>query len=306
MSNNPKRSVLGRGLSALLENSDTDVTSKNAPLSQQSSGVVGSVAQIPLEHIEPNPFQPRTEFNKAELSELSDSIREQGIIQPITVRKLGYDKYQIISGERRFRASKEAGMTTIPAYIRVANDQAMLEMALVENIQRQDLNAIEIGISYKRLIEECNLTQDELSARVGKERSTVSNFLRLLKLPPEIQLALRDDKITMGHAKALAGIDDISRQLLLFKQIIQQNMTVREVESLVRNTSTKKKNSAGSKKNNPDSNALPFEFNKIRNVLSSHFGAQVQLQRSADGKGRITIPFSDDQDLNRILELLNY
>ena len=193
-----KKSALGKGLSALLENADTDVTSKTGV--PGSAGVVGSVAQIQLDQIEANPFQPRVDFDKEMLQELADSILQQGIIQPITVRKLGYDKYQIISGERRFKASKLAGLTTIPAYIRVANDQGMLEMALVENIQRQDLNALEVAISYKRLLEECALTQEELSTRVGKNRSTVTNFLRLLRLPPQIQASIRDGGLSMGQA----------------------------------------------------------------------------------------------------------
>ncbi len=303
MSNDKKRSALGRGLSALLENSETDVTSSSGS-SPASPGVVGSVAQIPLDQIEPNPFQPRTEFKDEELKELAQSIREQGIIQPITVRKMGYDKYQIISGERRFRASKLSGATNIPAYIRVANDQGMLEMALVENIQRQELNAIDIGISYKRLIEECDLTQEELSERVGKNRTTVTNFMRLLKLPPEIQSALRDNKISMGHARALLSIDDIGHQLLLFKDILQKQLSVRDVESMARTEGAgSKKSSSGSAKK-PE--GLTFEYTKIKNVLSSHFDANVQLTRSSNGSGKISIPFSDDQDLNRILELLNY
>lgn len=304
MSNNPKqRSALGRGLSALLESSETDVTSKSGASVANTQGVVGGVAQLPLDQIEPNPFQPRTEFKAEELSELAQSIKEQGIIQPITVRKMGYDKYQIISGERRFRASKLAGATTIPAYIRVANDQGMLEMALVENIQRQELNPLDIAISYKRLIDECSLTQEELSERVGKNRTTVTNFMRLLKLPPEIQIALRDNKITMGHARALVGIDDIAEQLLVFKEILQKQLSVRDVETLAR-TSGGKKTSTSSKSSG--GNALSFEYSKIQNVLSNHFDANVQLQRKSNGSGKISIPFSDDQDLNRILELLNY
>ncbi|MEY4595507.1 MAG: hypothetical protein RIQ47_1917 [Bacteroidota bacterium] len=304
MSNNPKqRSALGRGLSALLESSETDVTSKSGASVTNTQGVVGGVAQLPLDQIEPNPFQPRTEFKAEELSELAQSIKEQGIIQPITVRKMGYDKYQIISGERRFRASKLAGATTIPAYIRVANDQGMLEMALVENIQRQELNPLDIAISYKRLIDECSLTQEELSERVGKNRTTVTNFMRLLKLPPEIQIALRDNKITMGHARALVGIDDIAEQLLVFKEILQKQLSVRDVETLAR-TSGGKKTSTSSQSSG--GNALSFEYSKIQNVLSNHFDANVQLQRKSNGSGKISIPFSDDQDLNRILELLNY
>lgn len=305
MSNNPKqRSALGRGLSALLENSDTDVTSKSGAAAASSQGVVGGVAQLPLDQIEPNPFQPRTEFKAEELSELAQSIKEQGIIQPITVRKMGYDKYQIISGERRFRASKLAGATSIPAYIRVANDQGMLEMALVENIQRQELNPLDIAISYKRLIDECSLTQEELSERVGKNRTTVTNFMRLLKLPPEIQIALRDNKITMGHARALVGIEDIGEQLLVFKEILQKQLTVRDVETMARGTGGKKKSTSPTSKKGIDS--LTFEYAKIQKVLSNHFEANVQLQRKSNGSGKISIPFGNDQDLNRILELLNY
>ncbi|MFM8431563.1 MAG: ParB/RepB/Spo0J family partition protein [Bacteroidota bacterium] len=304
MSNNQKKSGLGRGLSALLEDSDTDVTSRSSTPASVT-GVVGSVTELSLDQIEPNPFQPRTEFTADQLKELAQSISEQGIIQPITVRKMGYDKYQIISGERRFRASKLSGAKTIPAYIRIANDQAMLEMALVENIQRQDLNPIDIGISYKRLIDECSITQDELSERVGKNRTTISNFIRLLKLPPDIQLALRDNKISMGHAKALMGIDDLSNQLLLFKEILEKNLNVRDVESLVSKGGGKSRR-GGKKSGSPGSSNLSFEYNKIRNVLTSHFGSQVQLQVAKDGSGRISIPFNDNQDLNRILELLNY
>ncbi len=296
-----KKSALGKGLSALLENADTDVTSKTGVTG--STGVVGSVAQIQLDQIEANPFQPRVDFDKEMLQELADSIKEQGIIQPITVRKLGYDKYQIISGERRFKASKLAGLTTIPAYIRVANDQGMLEMALVENIQRQDLNALEVAISYKRLLEECSLTQEELSTRVGKNRSTVTNFLRLLRLPPEIQASIRDGRLSMGHARAILGVENIDRQLALYHEIIEKQLSVRDVENLARERGNK---STIRKKENQQKNQLSFEFTKIQNILSSHFGAKIQLQRAQNGSGKIQIPFENDSDLNRILELLNY
>jgi ParB family chromosome partitioning protein len=262
----------------------------------------GSVPTIPVHQIETNPFQPRTDFDDAALQELAASIKEQGIIQPITVRKLGYDKYQIISGERRFRASKLAGLDAIPAYVRVANDQSMLEMALVENLQRSDLNAIEIGISFKRLIEECRLTQEELSDRIGMNRSTVTNFIRLLKLPPEIQVAVRDNKISTGHARALLGIPEITRQLLAFKRILEKNLSVRQVEELARESGNK----SSARKNSVAKEKLSFEYEKIQNVLSSHFGTRIHLTRNAKGDGRITIPFENDQDLNRILELLNY
>ena len=296
-----KRTALGKGLSALLESADTDVTTKGNY--QNASSIVGGVSPIPLEQIEPNPFQPRTEFDKDALAELAASIKEQGIIQPITVRKMGYDKYQIISGERRFKASKIAGLEAIPAYVRVANDQGMLEMALVENIQRQDLNAIEISISYKRLIEECSLTQEELSERVGKNRSTVTNFLRLLKLPPEIQAAIRDQKITMGHARAILGVDDVVKQLMMYKEIITKQLSVRDVEDLARATGN---HSTKRKKEEREKNQLSFEFTKIQNILTSHFGAKIQLQRANNGSGKIVIPFENDEDLNRVLDLLNY
>ncbi len=294
-----KKSALGRGLSALLESSETDVTSNT----ESSSGVVGSIAQIPLSQIVANPFQPRVDFDDTSLGELASSIKEQGIIQPITVRKLGYDQYQIISGERRFRASALAGLKTIPAYIRVANDQGMLEMAIIENIQRRDLNSLEVALSFKRLIDECNLTQEELSERVGKNRSTVTNFLRLLKLPPDVQAAVRDGKITMGHARAILGVDEIDKQLFIFKEILSKDLSVRDVELLARQTGNK---STIKKKKEELKDQLSFEFSKIQNILTSHFGAKIQLNRAKNGSGKIVIPYTNDEDLNRILELLNY
>jgi ParB family chromosome partitioning protein len=296
-----KRNALGKGLSALLDNAETDITTKgeNGMLSPSA----GSVSAIPVSQIETNPFQPRTDFDRTALEELAASIKEQGIIQPITVRKLGYDKYQIISGERRFRASKLAGLDAIPAYVRVANDQSMLEMALVENLQRNDLNAVEIGISFKRLLDECNLTQEELSDRIGLNRSTVTNYIRLLKLPPEIQLAIRDNKITMGHARAILGITDVTKQLLIFKLVLEKNLTVREVEDLARESGNK---STGSRHAGASAQKLSFEYEKIQNVLSSHFGTKIHLKRNSNGDGSIVIPYENDTDLNRILELLNY
>lgn len=293
-----KRSALGKGLSALLENADTDVTSKTG-----IEGVVGSIAQISIEHIEPNPFQPRSFFEPEALAELSASIKEQGIIQPITVRKMGYDRYQIISGERRFKASKMAGLTSIPAYIRVANDQGMLEMSLVENIQRQNLNPLEIALSYKRLIDECSLTQEMLSDRVGKNRSTVTNFLRLLKLQPQIQAAIRNETLSMGHARAIIGVDDVGKQLLMFREIIDKHLSVREAENLARELGNKSSITGKSKKGKEN---LSLEYKKIQEVLSSHFRNRIRLQRTQKGNGKIVIPFENDEDLNRILELFNY
>ena len=288
-----KRPALGRGLSALLENADTDITSRKT----SDLNVAGSVSNILLSQIETNPFQPRTEFEKKALVDLANSIREQGIIQPVTVRKLGYDKYQIISGERRFRASQMAGLTQIPVYIRIANDQAMLEMALVENIQRENLNAIDIAISYARLIDECSLTQEELSKRVGKERSTVSNFIRLLKLPAEIQKALRENKITMGHARALLSLETDEKRVRLFHDILKNELSVRRVEELTQSKKSKKRISKG---------ALSFEQQKFVVTMKEMFLANVELTKDIKGKGRIIIPFDSENELNRIIEILEH
>lgn len=296
-----KKNVLGRGLSALLEDINTDITLKNEA-SADGAPVAGNISAIPLEKIEANPFQPRSTFEEQALNELAESIREQGIIQPITVRKLGYDKYQIISGERRFRASLIAGLKSIPAYVRIANDQAMLEMSLVENIQRENLNAIEIGVSYKRLVDECSLSQDDVSKRVGKERSTVTNYIRLLKLPPEIQVAVRDNIISMGHARAIVSVEDPIEQLAIFREIMSKQMSVRETEGAARKYSGKKE------KKNPDTTTanLPFEFRKIQNVLTSQLESKVEIKLSGKSNGKIIIPFDSSEDLNRILEKLNY
>jgi len=229
-----KKRGLGRGLSALLEDSSTDITERIAPSGPPQTRPAGGVANILIAHIEPNPFQPRTTFSQEALVELAQSIKELGIIQPVTVRKLGYDKYQLISGERRFRASQLAGLTEVPAYIRIANDEGMLEMALVENIQREELDAIEVAISFQRLVDEVQLTQEQLSEKVGKDRATVANYLRLLKLPPEIQLGLRQRLIGMGHARALITIADPERQIELYRRIIESQMTVRQVEEEAR------------------------------------------------------------------------
>ena len=245
----------------------------------------------------------RTFFEPEALAELSASIKEQGIIQPITVRKMGYDRYQIISGERRFKASRMAGLTTIPAYIRVANDQGMLEMSLVENIQRQNLNPLEIALSYKRLIDECSLTQEMLSDRVGKNRSTVTNFLRLLKLQPQIQAAIRNETLSMGHARAIIGVDDVGKQLFMFREIIDKHLSVREAENLARELGNK---SSFTGKNKKSKENLSLEYKKIQDVLSSHFRNRIRLQRTQKGNGKIVIPFENDEDLNRILELFNY
>src|ERR1017187_5817547 len=295
-----KRNALGKGLSALLENPETDITSKGDIGS--STAIAGAVANIAIEKIEANPFQPRSNFDEQALMELSDSIKEQGIIQPVTVRKLGYDKYQLISGERRYKASVMAGLKFIPAFIRIANDQAMLEMALVENIQRENLNAIEIAISYKRLIDECNITQDELCVRVGKNRTTVTNYLRLLKLPPEIQIGIRDNKITMGHARAIINVNDVLTQLKIYNEIVNSELSVRKVEEIARTFSDSQK--PGDKKNKKKAN-LTFEYKRIQDKLCSKFETKVEFKRDNKGKGKIVIPFYTDDDLERLLEIFD-
>lgn len=295
-----KRNALGRGLSALLEDSDK-VDNK---LSDKERKViikeVSNFHEVDITKIETNPFQPRTEFDEKALNELAESIKVQGIIQPITVRKLDDKTYQLISGERRFQASKRAGLEKIPAYIRIANDQQMLEMAIIENVQRENLNAIEIALSYQRLMAECDLKQEELGDRVGKERSTITNYLRLLKLPPDIQAAVRDKKISMGHARALISVDDVDLQLAIFKKVISNELSVRATEQLVRNGL----GDEPKKKTTPSDNKLPSELVKLQSTLSSHFGTKVTVKGDKENKGEIKIPYVSVEDLNRILEIL--
>ena len=299
-----KRNALGRGLSALLEDANTDITTNNKL--EGEGRVVGAVANIEISHIETNPFQPRTNFEEQALNELSASIKEHGIIQPITVRKLGNDKFQLISGERRFRASQLAGLKSVPAYIRIANDQAMLEMALVENIQREELDAIEVAISYKRLIDECSLTQEQLSQKVSKQRSTITNYLRLLKLPVEIQLAIRNGDITMGHARALINIDNEDKQLDIYNQIVLNNLSVREVEDLARGAKVETATTTQKTKDKTSNNvSLSVEQATVVEDLRAVFNTKVQIKKDAKGKGKIVIPFKSDNDLKRILDLLD-
>jgi ParB family chromosome partitioning protein len=301
MTSNPKkRSALGKGLSALLDNASTDITT-TAP---QASGPAGGVALIPISSIEANPFNPRTNFEKEALKELSESIGVHGIIQPLTVRKLGRDKYQLISGERRFRASQIAGLTEVPAYVRVANDQTMLEMALVENIQREDLNAIEVALSYQRLIDECSLTQDQLSQKIAKSRSSITNLLRLLKLPAEIQLGVRDSLVSMGHARALVSAGEEKRQLELYRQIIDFQLSVRETEELIRSGESKKPvETTTTVKAAPEVVSSAQEVFRLH--LSDRISSKVEIRKTGQGAGKIVINFSSEVDLNRIIELLN-
>ncbi len=294
-----KKRGLGRGLSALLEDPGTDITARHPIQDPSTQRVAGNTAEIPVSQIEPNPFQPRTVFAPEAILELAQSIKELGIIQPVTVRKLGYDRYQLISGERRFRASQVAGLEMIPAYIRIANDESMLEMALVENIQREELDAIEVAISFQRLLDEVHLTQEGLSEKVGKDRATVANYLRLLKLPPEIQLGLRQRQITMGHARALITIGDPQKQAELYRRIVESQLSVRQVEELAREdkrpagrgSSTGKKLSATRHKD-------------LGKELSNMFGTRVAVKQADAGKGRIEIAFRNDEDLERIKRLL--
>ncbi len=290
---NAKKQALGRGLSALLSAPDTDIVSRDS----RGTTVVGAIAQIKLTQIEANPFQPRTEFEEIALQELCDSIKVHGIIQPITVRKINADKYQLISGERRFRASKMAGLTEIPAYIRIATDVQMLEMALVENIQRENLNSIEVALSYQALMDECNLTQEQLSEKVGKNRSTITNYLRLLKLPAEVQLDIRDEKISMGHARAIINIDTPEKQIDIVRQIIEKDLSVREVETLVREMNVSPVIKQKIKKNA----TLPIPHQSFSNFYAQKLNTKIEVKRNKKGKGSILIHFSSDKDFERIL-----
>jgi ParB family chromosome partitioning protein len=289
-----KRTGLGRGLGALLEDNE-----EKEHLSGAGATIRGAISEISINQIEVNPFQPRTDFKQEALEELAESIKVQGIIQPITVRALSENEFQLISGERRFQASKLAGLERIPAYIRTADDQQMLEMALIENIQRENLNAIEIALSYQRLLAECELKQEELGSRVGKNRSTVNNYLRLLKLPPDIQIALRDGKISMGHARAIISIENVDVQLDIFKKTLAQDLSVRKVEELVRGIGKEK-----SPEIKKETSADP-EITRIQSKLTSHFGTKISIKSDANSKGEIKIPFVSSDELNRILDILD-
>ena len=290
------RKSLGRGLDSILQSPETDITSKDI----SGDFVAGAIAEIDINQIETNPFQPRTEFDETALRELAQSIKEQGVIQPVTVRKLGYNKYQLISGERRLRASKMAGLSKIPAFIRVANDEQMLELALIENIHRENLNAIEVAISYQRLIDECSLTQEEVSEKVGKSRSAVANFLRLLKLPPEVQLAIRDGHISMGHARALININDKEEQLKILQQIIMEEMTVRQTEEMADKAKGK------SDKERKQTNFIPEHFKSKIKTLSQTLNTKVKVKRDIKGHGSVVIDFKDEAEFDRIMELFNH
>lgn len=293
-----KKQALGRGLSALLKDPSNDINSAN---DKNADKIVGNVIDLSLEDIEMNPFQPRTSFNEETLRELASSIKELGVIQPITVRKKGFGKYELVSGERRCRASKLLGLETIPAYVRIANDQESLEMALVENIQRQDLDPIEIALSYQRLIEEIDLTQEQMSDRVGKSRSAITNYLRLLKLDPIIQTGMRDGFISMGHGRALIAVENLDKQIDIYQQILSKGLSVRDTEAMVKvvksgNTLPRKQDKTSQ---------LPAQITTATQELSDALGAQVKATLDAKGKGKITIAIKSQKELERIIKQLN-
>ena len=308
-----KKKALGKGLSALLDDSsslksqrnytsaETDGSNAGNQQSAGNNGSLGSVNEIRIAEIEINPFQPRTDFDEQALIELAESIKVQGLIQPITVRRVNSHSYQLISGERRLRASKRAGLNTIPAYIRTANDQQMLEMALIENIQRENLNAMEVALSFQRMLDECHLKQEELGERVSKNRSTVNNYLRLLKLPPSIQASIRDGDISMGHARALITVGDPIKQVHLHQLILQQGLSVRKVEELVRDLQN-----GSQKKEARKPEPVSYQIQKIQDDLASKFSSRVKLKVGNKGAGSIEIPFMSQDDLGRILEMLDW
>jgi ParB family chromosome partitioning protein len=295
----PNKDALGKGIRSLLQNIDTDLKTTTGNLKSSVVESATNFQMIPVADIQANPKQPRKDFDETALKELSESIKIHDLVQPITVTKLKNGKYQLISGERRFRASQMAGKTHIPAYIREANDRELLELALLENLQREDLNAMEIALSYQRMMEELGLTQEEVAERMGKERSTVAIYVRLLKLPPDIQLAVRKNEISMGHARALINVDTVEKQLYIFNEIRSKGLSVRQTEELVR-----KLYKTGVKTTRPAEKTLPPAFKKIEDALASHFSTRVRLNHDKKGQGSITIEYFSIQDLNKILDQL--
>jgi ParB family chromosome partitioning protein len=295
MAKQVKKKDLGMGIRALLTNIEAQTPEEQQEVVRE---LTHTVAMIPLNEIEVNPYQPRIDFDPGALNELAESLKVHGLIQPITVRRLTEGQYQLISGERRLRAARIAGLPEAPAYVRLANDQEMLEMALVENIQREDLNPIEVAITFQRLIDECDLTHERLSDRVGKNRTTVTNYLRLLKLPDMVQKGLKVNSISRGHAVAIAGLEDFASQVEVFKKVVAEALSVRATEELV--NSYKQPRSA-----KPAKSSLPLEYQRVQDNLRNLLGSRVTLKRSASGKGSISIPFTDDDDLNRLLELID-
>lgn len=301
MTNPSKKEALGKGIRSLLQNIDTDLKQTSGVLGDKVVAAATGIERIPLDQIEVNPKQPRRDFDEQSLQELSHSIKLHDVIQPITIARISVKKYQLIAGERRLRASRMAGLKDIPAYIRQANDQELLELALMENLQRENLNAIEIGLSYKRLMEECTLTQEQVADRMGKERSTVTNYIRLLKLPPDIQVAVRNGQLSMGHARALSGVENIEKQLYIFNEVVQNGLSVRQIEELVRKTHHIEKGNV----KKPVKSSLPPAYKKIEDNLASHFSTKVKLDRGKNGNGSIVIEFYSDEELDSILEKID-
>ncbi len=303
MSQPTKKQALGKGIRALLDNIEDEINAprEGVPAVNGQNSSINAIARIPVDLVEVNPKQPRHDFNAQALQELADSIKLHDIIQPITVVKTSQNKYQLISGERRWRASKMAGLKDIPAYVRTADGQEMLEMALLENLQRENLNAIEIAISYRRLMDECDLTQEQVSDRMKKERSTVANYLRLLKLPPDVQKAVRDGALSMGHARAIIGLEHIDQQLYVFRETMQRGLSVRQVEQLVKDMATER-----APKETPVAAAkLPQAYKRIEDDMASALSTRVKLDRKKNGKGSILIEFYNDEDLERIMAKMN-
>ncbi len=297
-----KKEEFGKGIRALLDNIE-DEYQQTAVAHAQPIAPIDSSAKIALSAIEVNPFQPRADFDEEALKDLAESIQVHGVIQPITLRSLGGGRYQLISGERRLRASKLVGLTDIPAFVREAGDQEMLELALIENIQREDLNAIEIAINYKRLIDECNLTQEELAGRIGKNRTTVTNYLRLLKLPPDMQKSIKEKKIDMGHARAIISVEDPVVQLMIYKDLMEKQLSVRQVESLVRKYNAPKTVQTKLTRTATSEN-LPLAYRKIQDELSTVFSTKVRIKKYKGEHGEIVISFYSDDDLDRILSVV--
>jgi len=302
---NNKKQALGKGIRALLNTIDEDLQSTAESVPAASGHSAGTITRISLDQIEVNPKQPRRDFDEQALKELSESIKLHDIIQPVTVIKINPTRYQLISGERRWRASKLAGLKDIPAYVRTADDQQLLELALLENLQREDLNAIEVGLSYKRLMDECDMTQEQVAERMKKDRSTVTNYIRLLKLPPDIQTAVRDGGLSMGHARAIIGLEQIDQQLYVFREVREKGLSVRQVETLVKEMLAGEKSNGVNDQSQKSKSQLPPAYKRIEDNMASHFSTKVKLDRKRNGKGAITIEFYNDNDLERIMEMMN-
>ncbi|MDR6569637.1 chromosome partitioning protein, ParB family [Chitinophaga ginsengisegetis] len=301
MTNPSKKEALGKGIRSLLQNIDTDLKQTAGALGDKVVAAATGIERISLDLIATNPKQPRRDFDEVSLQELSQSIKLHDVIQPITVSRISAKKFQLIAGERRLRASKLAGLKDIPAYIRQVNDQELLELALLENLQRENLNAIEVGLSYKRLMDECSLTQEQVADRMGKERSTVTNYIRLLKLPPDIQVAVRNGQLSMGHARVLTGVENVENQLFLYNEILKNGLSVRQTEELARNINQADKNH----QQKAAKAKLPPAFQKIQDKLATHFSTKVKLDRGKSGKGSILIEFYSDEELDSILEKID-